>query len=254
VGARLQAAGHCPAEVTEPGSAEVKKAEVTLTVDGGFVRSKPGVDSRNFEILVGRIVCPGERPYVFSWVRSEVASMPESLTDVLRAKTAAPMPEVSVITDGGNGVQHLHALVQLEHRVRKDQLETTVGLPASKRPVDAAVVNLRPPILVLGDGQFFPLTAEVQRQQHVVEQRVQPQLGRRTTPSLREVGADKFVELLQAEARRNPAPLLALRHFDRQKGRILVAPAVESKNQQRCRFQPVSTHFGNPQPVLHECA
>jgi negative regulator of replication initiation len=111
VGERLQAAGHCPAEVTEPGSPEVKKAEVTLTIDGGFVRSKPDVDSRNFEILVGRIVRPGEKPYVFSWVRSEVASMPENLIDVLRAKTAAPMPQVSVITDGGNGVQHLHRLL-----------------------------------------------------------------------------------------------------------------------------------------------
>lgn len=35
----------------------------------------------------------------------------ENLTDVLRAKTAAPMPQVSVITDGGNGVQHLHRLL-----------------------------------------------------------------------------------------------------------------------------------------------
>ena len=50
---------------------------------------------------------------LFWWaqVRSEVPSMRESLMGALRAQTAVPLPEVSVITDGGNGVQHLHRLL-----------------------------------------------------------------------------------------------------------------------------------------------
>ena len=42
--------------------------------------------------------------------------MQESLTGALRAQTAASLPETSVITDGGNDVQHLHRL--LPGRVR----------------------------------------------------------------------------------------------------------------------------------------
>ena len=63
--------------------------EVTLAIDGGFVRLQPAADIRNFEILTGRIACPGERPYVFAWVRSEGGPMQERLTALMRAKTAA---------------------------------------------------------------------------------------------------------------------------------------------------------------------
>jgi len=48
------------------------KAEFTLAIDGGFVRGKGKADSRNFEMLTGRISTPDAKPYVFAWVRSEV--------------------------------------------------------------------------------------------------------------------------------------------------------------------------------------
>lgn len=110
VGECLQAAGHCPAATPEPGSVKTP-AEVVLAIDGGFVRSQSVAETRNFEILTGRIACPGEKPYVFAWVRSEGGPMQERLMAVLRTKTTAPTPEVTVITDGGNGVQHLHRLL-----------------------------------------------------------------------------------------------------------------------------------------------
>jgi hypothetical protein len=117
LGERLQAAGYAPAEAAPPSSTAKEPAEeVTLTVDGGFVRSQATGGPRNFEVVTGRIVSPGARPYVFAWVRSEAGSMQERLMSVLRAKTAAPKPQVAVITDGGNGVQHLHRL--LPGRVR----------------------------------------------------------------------------------------------------------------------------------------
>jgi hypothetical protein len=114
LGERLQAAGYAPAEAATPSSKA--PAKVTLTVDGGFVRSQATGGPPNFEIVTGRIVSPGDRPYVFAWVRSEAGSMQERLMSVLRAKTIAPEPQVSVITDGDTGVQHLHRL--LAGRVR----------------------------------------------------------------------------------------------------------------------------------------
>jgi len=65
VGERLQAAGHCPAATPEPGMVKTS-TEVALAIDGGFVRSQPATDVRNFEIRTGRVTCPGEKPYVFA--------------------------------------------------------------------------------------------------------------------------------------------------------------------------------------------
>lgn len=107
IGERLQACGHCPAAPPQ----RTAQGETTLSIDGGFVRSQAAAAPRNFEILTGRIARPGERPYVFAWVRSEATSMQEQLTGVLRVKNSTQMPRVAVITDGGNGVQHLQRLL-----------------------------------------------------------------------------------------------------------------------------------------------
>jgi hypothetical protein len=109
VGERLQAAGHCP-PAPEPSLVKTP-TEVTLAIDGGFVRSQSVAETRNFEVLTGRIAWPGKRPYVFAWVRSQGGPMQERLTSLLRSRTAAPAPQVTVITDGGNSVQHLHRLL-----------------------------------------------------------------------------------------------------------------------------------------------
>jgi hypothetical protein len=95
VGERLQAAGYCTAGTPDPVPTRPShRSEVALCIDGGFVRSHGAAAPRNFEILTGRVACPGERPYVFAWVRSEVASMQERLTGALRAQTAVSLPEV----------------------------------------------------------------------------------------------------------------------------------------------------------------
>ena len=144
VGERLQAAGHCPAAAPDPGLVKTP-TEVTLAIDGGFVRTQLAADVRSFEILTGRIACPGERPYVFAWVRSEGGPMQERLAALMRAKTAAAAPEVTVITDGGNGVQHLHRLLpgkvrsilawfHVSIRVRYLEQIVAVRFPAHRRP------------------------------------------------------------------------------------------------------------------------
>jgi hypothetical protein len=96
LGEQLQAAGHAPAQAATPGLKASGPREVTLTVDGGFVRSQVA-GPRNFEIVTGRIISPGDGLYVFAWVRSEAGSMQERLSSVLQARTAVPEPHVAVI-------------------------------------------------------------------------------------------------------------------------------------------------------------
>jgi hypothetical protein len=71
-----------------------------------------------------------------------------------------------------------------------------MGFIAPKGSIDPGVVNFRFPLYVRFDGQFFPLTAEVQELQNVVEGRVQGELRlRAATPDV-QVGQDKFLKLL----------------------------------------------------------
>jgi hypothetical protein len=70
-----------------------------------------------------------------------------------------------------------------------------MGFIAPKGRINPGVVNFRLPIFVIFDGQFFPLTAEVQQLQNVVEDRVQRELRlRAATPDV-QMGQDKFLKL-----------------------------------------------------------
>lgn len=82
--------------------------EWILAMDGGFVRGRAKTGSRNFEMITGRLAAPKEKPYVFAWVRGEVSSIAERVSAVVQARTGLAQPRLSVITDGGNGIQNIH--------------------------------------------------------------------------------------------------------------------------------------------------
>src|SRR5271166_2998868 len=103
--------------------------------------------------------------------------------------------------------------MKLQYRPREDRIETAIRLPSSKRAIDASVVDLRAPILVLFNRQFLPLTADVQQLQDVTKEAVQGELRRRSPGSNAQVRQDKLPELLEAQFRRNALPLLTFRHF-----------------------------------------
>jgi hypothetical protein len=52
---------------------------------------------------------------------------------------------------------------QYRHRTRENGIEASMDFITPKGRIDPSVVYLGLPILVLFDGQFFPLTAKVQQ-------------------------------------------------------------------------------------------
>src|SRR6202521_1214068 len=82
--------------------------EWTIAIDGGFVRGRGKTDTRNFEILTGRLAAPGVKPYIFAWIRSEVPSTTERVAALVRTQSGTAQPLLSVITDGANGIQSIH--------------------------------------------------------------------------------------------------------------------------------------------------
>lgn len=82
--------------------------EWTIAIDGGFVRGRGKTDTRNFEILTGRLAAPGAKPYIFAWIRSEVPSTTERVAALVRTQSGTAQPLLSVITDGANGIQSIH--------------------------------------------------------------------------------------------------------------------------------------------------
>ena len=70
--------------------------------------------------------------------------MQERLTAVLRTKTAAPTPEVTVITDGGNGVQHLHRLLPGKVHSMLDWFHVRCACAISSRSSPGCAIAARP--------------------------------------------------------------------------------------------------------------
>jgi len=92
-------------------------------------------------------------------------------------------------------------------------------------------VDLRTSIIAFVDGQFLPLTPEIQQLQDVVEDRVQRQFDRWSSAPHRQVRQDKLLELLKRQTRRYPLPLLGSLHFVRPNGRILADSALDRETQ-----------------------
>ena len=87
-------------------------------------------------------------------------------------------------------------LVKEHYSSREYGIEAPLSFKAPKSGIDPSVVDFRSPRFVLLNRQFFPLTAEVQKFQNVVENSVQRQLWLRTSTPLGQVGQDKFLKLL----------------------------------------------------------
>jgi hypothetical protein len=101
VGARIDKVGQSATAMPLAG-------ECTIAIDGGFVRGTGKANTRNFEVLTGRLAAPGVKPYVFAWVRSEVPSTTDRVAALARAQTGEVRPQLSLITDGANGIQRIH--------------------------------------------------------------------------------------------------------------------------------------------------
>lgn len=86
-------------------------------------------------------------------------------------------------------------LLLRRHRTREHGIEAPVGFIAPKGSIDPGVVNFRLPLFVLFNGQFFPLTAEVQEFKDIVEYCVLIELRLRTATPHLQVGQDKFLKL-----------------------------------------------------------
>ena len=63
-------------------------------------------------------------------------------------------------------------LVKLGHRAGKNSIKAPMAFKSSQGPIDSCVVYFWSPILVLLDGQLFPLTPKVQKFQNVVKDHV----------------------------------------------------------------------------------
>ncbi len=113
------------------------------------------------------------------------------------------------------GVEQMRGM-QRGDRTGEDPVKTTPRLPVPEHPVNARVMNFRTAVRAFIDWQFLPLAAQVQQPQDVVEDRMQTQFGRRTATPDDQMGQDKLRKLRQVQLCRNPLPLLALRHLDRQ--------------------------------------
>jgi hypothetical protein len=118
-----------------------------------------------------------------------------------------------------------------------------------EHPVKARVMNFWTAVCTGGDRQLLPLTAQLQQPQEVIEDRMQTQFGRRTATPHHQVGQDKLLELRQAQMGRNPLPLLAFLHGDRQSERILTHPMPFAENGGRLRGTDKFAGSKNPQPV-----
>jgi hypothetical protein len=100
------------------------------------------------------------------------------------------------------------------NRAGKDGIDTTHGLPATKRPVDPRVVNLGQSLSIPVDRQHLPLTSHIEHLQDVVEDPVQRQGRCRAAPAMTfaQMGQDKPLELRFAQFRWNGLPAWVSRH------------------------------------------
>ena len=153
------------------------------------------------------------------------------------------------VTVDDAGVEQIGRM-QRGDRTGEDQVEAAVRLPVAEHPVKARVMNFRATVQSCCDRQFFPLDARVQQPQDIVEDCVQIQFGSRAAAPDDQMRQDKLGELREGQMRRNPLPVLALRHLDRQSARILAQFATSAANARRMRAPDKFHDEKNPQPVV----
>ncbi|MDZ4800175.1 MAG: ISKra4 family transposase, partial [Bryobacteraceae bacterium] len=111
VGKRLEkhrdAVGASPADTTPA----VK--EVVIGLDGGYVKSCHRRPERNFEVIVGKVIGPGDASTRFAFVRG-TGNKDEGrrcVGEALRARGAGATTSVTVLTDGDAGLRELQRAV-----------------------------------------------------------------------------------------------------------------------------------------------
>lgn len=95
----------------EPGDAAEKPPEpaacLTIGIDGGFVRARPGFQRRNFEVIAGRCSATPEPGKILALVRTSGASPLVQIRDAVEAAGIGPETNVTVLSDGADGLRRL---------------------------------------------------------------------------------------------------------------------------------------------------
>jgi hypothetical protein len=91
-------------------------------------------------------------------------------------------------------------------------------------------MNFRAAVPTFLDRQFFPLASGVKQAQNVVEDHMQAQFWCRAAAPGNQMGQDKLRKLREVQMCRNPLPVLALRHINRQNGWILAQFMTSAAN------------------------
>lgn len=81
--------------------------------------------------------------------------------------------------------------MKAEDRALEKGIKTAICAPAPQGAIDACVMNFRTALPILLDRQFFPLAADVERFQDVVEDRVRAELSRGASTASAEMRPDK---------------------------------------------------------------
>jgi hypothetical protein len=102
VGARLER------EALSPANCSVPPAEaMTVSIDGGHVRSARGYQGRTFEVFVAHVGNDNGQQIVFSSVPAEADKQRHQLSGVLQSLGMTPQTPVTVLSDGAVGPRAL---------------------------------------------------------------------------------------------------------------------------------------------------
>jgi hypothetical protein len=150
VGARLEK----EAIVSSPTSSTAAQS-ITLSIDGGHVRSVRSYQMRSFEILLAQVGNDDGKQVVFSSMPAEADRQREQLRWVLQGLGATPSTPVTILSDGAAGPRSLgeaaslgptrhvldwfHLAMRIQHAVQAPK-----GWPdasAADRPAGAALAD-----------------------------------------------------------------------------------------------------------------
>ena len=104
VGARLEREALSPAKCSAPAP---PPETMTVSIDGGHVRSARGYQGRTFEVLVAHVGNDNGQQIVFSSVPAEADKQRHQLSAVLQSLGMTPQTPVTVLSDGAVGPRAL---------------------------------------------------------------------------------------------------------------------------------------------------
>ena len=105
MGARLEKEAVAFAKVAEPTSVETRT--ISLSIDGGHVRSVRRYQVRSFEVLLAQVTNDDGKQIVFSSVPAEAISQRDQLRGDLHKLGATAVTPVTILSDGAEGPRAL---------------------------------------------------------------------------------------------------------------------------------------------------